>query len=151
MYFEKKEERRLFTYEERDLILKSSYGKCAACGKPLTTKTMTVEHIIPISRGGSNEMENLVALCEPCNKRKDNLLYTASFYIALLGTPRITQIRKYIIEWFLGVKENFDIETFPLISPRNCCLIDPVPSYQRKNKLQFHPGTLYQIALIQKV
>ena len=66
--------RRLFTYDERTAILKSTGGKCACCGCKLTTKTLTVEHIIPISRGGKNDMENLTALCETCNKDKSNLL-----------------------------------------------------------------------------
>lgn len=61
------EERYIFSYEERKAALKRSRGICACCGKKLTTKTMTMDHIIPISRGGTNEPENLIALCEPCN------------------------------------------------------------------------------------
>ena len=38
-------ERRKFTKEEKEQILKSTKGVCACCGKKLTLKTMTVEHI----------------------------------------------------------------------------------------------------------
>ena len=49
MVGEQIEERRLFSYEERKELLKENYGVCACCGKKLTTKTMTVEHIIPLT------------------------------------------------------------------------------------------------------
>ena len=68
------ESRVLFGYEDRKAVLKSSYGICAHCGKKLTTKTMTIEHIIPLSRGGANDPENLVALCYDCNQKKGNML-----------------------------------------------------------------------------
>lgn len=146
----KNEERRLFTYKERNEILKSSYGKCASCGTKLTTKTMTVEHIIPVSRGGNNAAENLVALCKSCNTRKDNLLFTGSFYIALFGTPRLEQIRKHINKWFRSMKEEFDIEMFPFIAPISYCLFDPVPVSHRRGSFHFLPDSLYFWSLIGK-
>lgn len=42
-------------------------GKCAACG---TTESLVIDHIVPVVRGGSCEMDNLQALCQPCNARK---------------------------------------------------------------------------------
>ena len=49
---EEKDERRLFAYEERSAALKRSRGRCACCGKKLTTKTMTMDHIIPCRAAG---------------------------------------------------------------------------------------------------
>lgn len=40
---------------------------CKHCG---TRKGLTVDHIIPLFLGGSDEMENLQTLCGPCNSRK---------------------------------------------------------------------------------
>lgn len=34
---------------------------------------MTVDHIVPLSKGGANEMENYAAACEKCNTAKASL------------------------------------------------------------------------------
>lgn len=70
--FKRKEERRRFTRKEKEQMLSKSNGKCAHCGKGLTVSTMTAEHVIPISQGGSNNISNMVALDSKCNAEKDN-------------------------------------------------------------------------------
>lgn len=118
-------ERKLFTYEERCAVLKSTGGICACCGQKLTTKTMTIEHIIPIYRGGTNDMENLTALCPECNKRKNNLIFLPeSFYIALTGTPRIRKMEQYTRQWLKSENaREIDIEMYPMIAPEHYMLI----------------------------
>lgn len=136
----KTEERKLFTYEERKSILKSSYGICAHCGKKLTTKTMTVEHIIPISRGGTNDMENLTALCKECNKKKGNMLYLPyGFYTALRDKPRYEEMQRYMADWFADMQEDFDAERYPLIAPKFWQQIEirRAGSYRRKKIMPF--------------
>lgn len=46
------------------------HWKCAYCGKKLTKKTLTKDHVIPISKGGSDWLRNVVPCCRPCNERK---------------------------------------------------------------------------------
>jgi 5-methylcytosine-specific restriction endonuclease McrA len=44
------------------------YGqKCLACGE---TRPLSVDHIVPLSRGGPNTIDNIQPLCKPCNSRK---------------------------------------------------------------------------------
>ena len=35
---------------------------------------LTVDHIVPLSRGGKWELSNLITACEPCNKKKADQL-----------------------------------------------------------------------------
>jgi 5-methylcytosine-specific restriction endonuclease McrA len=42
---------------------------CQYCG---TTSHLTVDHVIPRSRGGPSDWENIVTSCAPCNRRKGN-------------------------------------------------------------------------------
>jgi len=56
-------------------ILENAGFKCQACGaKPNRSNDVTlhVDHIIPVSLGGTNSMKNLQCLCEQCNTSKGN-------------------------------------------------------------------------------
>lgn len=44
--------------------------RCHYCEIPLTLKTATKDHLIPICRGGSNLIDNLVPCCLRCNQAK---------------------------------------------------------------------------------
>ena len=68
----KTKDRVFFSREKKEKILHKSKGVCAHCGKELDLETMTVDHVIPLSKGGTNELKNLVALCEDCNQGKRN-------------------------------------------------------------------------------
>jgi 5-methylcytosine-specific restriction endonuclease McrA len=48
-------------------------GKCYYCGCELNG-TYQTDHVIPISRGGSDSMENIVVACASCNLSKGNKL-----------------------------------------------------------------------------
>jgi 5-methylcytosine-specific restriction endonuclease McrA len=57
---------------------------CQYCG---SRANLTVDHVIPRSKGGSSDWENIVASCAPCNRRKGNLLLRNSG-MRLSRTPR---------------------------------------------------------------
>lgn len=45
-------------------------GKCANCFVSLTKRNRHLDHIKPLSKGGSHDIANLQYLCQPCNNRK---------------------------------------------------------------------------------
>ena len=70
-----------FDVEKREKVLEKSNGLCSCCKKDLRAnhfvakgerikKLMTVDHIIPKSKGGSNKLDNLTASCYKCNQDK---------------------------------------------------------------------------------
>ena len=60
----------VFTYGEWE-TLKEQYGfKCPCCGRKEPVIKLTVDHIIPIVKGGSNYITNIQPLCILCNKKK---------------------------------------------------------------------------------
>ncbi|MGL5083266.1 MAG: HNH endonuclease [Microcoleaceae cyanobacterium] len=50
-------------------ILRRDHHKCQYCG---TTKHLTIDHVMPRSRGGTHTWDNVVAACERCNAHKGN-------------------------------------------------------------------------------
>ena len=53
----------------RNRIYKRDNHECVYCG---SVKQLTLDHVIPKSRGGKNEWTNLVTCCFKCNLRKGN-------------------------------------------------------------------------------
>ncbi|PIG91761.1 HNH endonuclease [Gloeocapsopsis sp. IPPAS B-1203] len=47
--------------------------QCQSCGTT-AIETLTVDHIIPLARGGKNDISNLQTLCRYCNQRKTHHL-----------------------------------------------------------------------------
>lgn len=60
---------------KRYLVLEKANFKCQACGdKPTKYNDVVLEidHIIPVSLGGTNNITNLQVLCKRCNESKRN-------------------------------------------------------------------------------
>lgn len=45
-------------------------GRCQYCGARFATPELTLDHVVPRSRGGASTWENLVCCCVRCNMRK---------------------------------------------------------------------------------
>jgi len=53
---------------------KRASGICQYCKQKFLPKELTMDHIIPLSRGGRSEKFNLAPCCKECNTKKKHLL-----------------------------------------------------------------------------
>jgi len=53
---------------------KLAKGTCHYCGKRFPAGVLTMDHIVPLSRGGRSTKGNLVPCCKDCNTQKKHLL-----------------------------------------------------------------------------
>ena len=58
----------LFCRDVRKKILRND-SCCVICG---SKKRLNIDHIVPISKGGTNSMDNVQILCFSCNRKKSN-------------------------------------------------------------------------------
>ena len=53
---------------------KTSAGTCWYCGQKVGFKNLTMDHVIPLARGGRSTKDNLVPCCKECNIKKKSSL-----------------------------------------------------------------------------
>lgn len=53
-------------------VLKRDNFTCKYCGAKAPEVILQVDHIVPVSKGGSNDQTNLVTACQPCNSGKSD-------------------------------------------------------------------------------
>jgi 5-methylcytosine-specific restriction endonuclease McrA len=61
------------TPEDIQAQFKRQKGKCYYCNNPLGDD-YELDHVVPLSRGGSNLPDNIVMACKPCNRSKHDKL-----------------------------------------------------------------------------
>jgi len=90
---------------KREKVYRKYKGKCAYCGANIEfRKEFEIDHLIPKSQGGTNDIDNLMPACERCNHLKYNydieefkkriisLRRRRSFQILLQYFPEISEI-----------------------------------------------------------
>ena len=80
--------------EKKRLVIERAQGRCeyCQCRSDYTTETFAIEHVIPVSRGGNDDLQNLALACSSCNGRKYNKLEAidpVSGEMAPLFNPRL--------------------------------------------------------------
>ena len=72
----------------RKNILLRDRNSCQYCSVVLTAGELTLDHVVPRSRGGLSTWENLVACCHGCNRKKGNQLLHELTDMKLQREPR---------------------------------------------------------------
>lgn len=68
---------------------------CCYCEKKVTGITFSLDHRLPVSRGGPHSMLNLAICCKRCNMAKGAM--TSEEYVGLLDYVCSAQIEKYVL------------------------------------------------------
>lgn len=62
--------RKALSKRTRFEVFKRDHFTCQYCGATPPQVVLHCDHIVPVSAGGGNEMDNLITSCEPCNAGK---------------------------------------------------------------------------------
>lgn len=65
--------RKSFTKEERIKIYRKTKGHCYLCGDFVDFDSYEIEHKVPLSKGGTNDLSNLFCSCHTCNLIKHDI------------------------------------------------------------------------------
>lgn len=58
--------------EIRQYILGRNNFQCQSCGASSQNLALQIDHIIPLAKGGTNDLSNLQVLCQSCNRQKSD-------------------------------------------------------------------------------
>ncbi len=72
---------KMISMRKKEAVWDKTGGQCWYCGDDLTPFNFQVDHLIPRSRGGGHELDNLVPACRSCNASK--------------GAKSLAQFRRY--------------------------------------------------------
>jgi 5-methylcytosine-specific restriction protein A len=50
---------------------KLASGVCHYCGEKFRPQELTLDHVVPLARGGVSNKSNIVCACKDCNKNKE--------------------------------------------------------------------------------
>lgn len=71
--------------DKRRTVYERDGYRCVYCGVNQKQERLTVDHVIPRSRGGSNTIRNLVTCCYPCNDHKGNTILADTSNLPVTG------------------------------------------------------------------
>ncbi len=58
-------------FSRKNVFLRDNF-QCQYCASHPAVRQLTIDHVLPRSRGGGTDWENIVTACGPCNRRKGN-------------------------------------------------------------------------------
>ena len=65
----------------KEFIEEHKNSTCLYCGEPLDIENVTTDHIVPISKGGTNCQVNMIVCCKTCNSERGNIEFKEYLYM----------------------------------------------------------------------
>ena len=140
---QRSEERTYIPQQIRHQVLTECGGVCAHCGTHLNIgHNFTLEHIIPLNKGGTNETQNFVALCYPCNKAKSDDIVSPSLYYPHLPKAKLVQAQTIFDDYMKNVRYLANDTLFPM-DQFDTTFNMPMPTRNRRGKMLTIPMTAH--------
>lgn len=89
-----REKRQTLNWSRKTDILNETGFKCARCGCKIGVSEGTVDHYLPLARGGRNESRNYIALCDTCNKEKQDFVYDPEEWYKFVPEKKLNELKK---------------------------------------------------------
>jgi len=96
----------------RRVVLARDGYRCQYCGSP---RHLTLDHVIPRSRGGITSWDNVVTSCAPCNTRKGARLLS-EVDMGICQAPRPPSLTDFLVASPHGVPESWTPYLNPVIA-----------------------------------
>lgn len=106
-------------YAERMILYARDLHMCAYCGDELPPRSLTIDHVMPRSRGGKNTWVNTVSACKPCNVRKGN------------KTPEEAKMHLLYVPYSPSIFEKMILKNRNILADQMDFLINKVPKHSR--------------------
>ena len=87
--------------DRKKQVWKKSNGLCAHCGKQTAPSQQTIDHVIPQSIGGTDDMQNLMPLCKYCNGSRESKKVNIGEYYKYASPFAIMDAESYVADWRL--------------------------------------------------
>lgn len=102
-----------------ELLFRRDRFVCAYCGHSFKEKDLTMEHIVPRSKGGQDSWMNLVAACKSCNGRKED------------RTPEEARMPLLYVPYVPNRFEKLIVENRSILADQMEFLLSKVPKHSR--------------------
>jgi hypothetical protein len=97
---------RMQTLTRRNVLLRDRYI-CQYCVRRFSPGELTLDHVVPRSKGGASSWSNLVACCSPCNRKKaDKTLEESGLTLYRRPRPVTIHTARFLMR-SLGVEDPF--------------------------------------------
>ena len=106
-------------YADRMILYARDRHLCAYCGHQFKDYALTIDHVLPRSRGGKNTWVNTVAACKPCNTAKAD------------RTPEEAHMHLLFVPYAPNVFEKMILRNRRILQDQMDFLIGRVPKHSR--------------------
>lgn len=95
---------RYINYSRCNVYNRDNYT-CQYCHKKLSSKQLTLDHVVPKSKGGATQWSNVITCCKKCNNIKGEHLLSELKWKAV--SPQVPQWKSHISKPFNQIKKQY--------------------------------------------